>query len=108
MVSLTHTVDIVGWPIFSFNEVMLFRGVQIHTLSDKMIEFASLQSDWPLKFFPSERRFRIADGTSLMVRHHKSHKSNRKDSCSKSSFCIDSGGFLKGSIFMNWPCPLSL
>ena len=29
-------------------------------------------------------QFRIANGASPLVRHHKGHRSNNKDSCSKS------------------------
>ena len=41
----------------------------------------------PLNFFQAHEdcdQRRIANGTSLSLRHHKGHKSNNKDSCGKS------------------------
>ena len=48
---------------------------------------ASLHFDWPSKFFRARvdcDQFRIASGASPLLRHHKGHRSNIKDSCSKS------------------------
>ena len=45
----------------------------------------------PLNFFQAREdcyRFRVANGTSPLLRHHKGHRSNNKDSCSKSRFSL--------------------
>ena len=47
----------------------------------------------PLNFFQVHEdcdQFRIANGTSPLLRHHKGHGSNNKDSCNKSSKVFDS------------------
>ena len=53
-----------------------------------MIEFCILAIE-PLNFFQTREdcdQFRIANGASPLLRHHKGHVSNNKDSCSMSRF----------------------
>ena len=45
------------------------------------------RNGYPLNFFQAQEdcdQFRIVNGTSPLLRYHKGHRSNNKDSCSKS------------------------